>query len=172
MQKYIGPSHNLRLADCISVSYKFKTLRSGNSYDSRAQSEMSAHEDEATGELETGTIEGNEENSVRFSPELVDERLKASVEPLHAQISALTEMMDRLIQNNSAKETTTASSRDKTSVKPYNEVPGSSRFPTVAPLTTAGYSPDTYILQFFDIFVNFEFLEKVFIQVNCLSGTY
>ena len=58
---------------------------------------MSAYEDETTREVETGEIEGSEENSMRFSPEFVEERIKASLEPLHAQITALTEMMDRLI---------------------------------------------------------------------------
>ena len=105
---------------------------------------MAAQRDQTTGEAETGMIEGSEENSLRFSPELVDERIKANLEPQHAQITALTEMMDRLIQNNSAKETTTASSRGigHQYESPYSEGPGSSRFPTVAPLTTAGYSPD------------------------------
>ena len=100
---------------------------------------MSARGDENT-EVETGIIEGSEENSMRFSPELVDERIKASLEPLHAQITAVTEMMDRLIQSNSGKEATTASSRGirHQYESPYSEVPGSSRFPT-----TAGYSPDT-----------------------------
>ena len=124
----------------MSFSYKFKTLRNGKSYDSRAQPELSAHEEEATGEVETVTIGSNEESGIRVSPDLVDERIKASVEPLHAQISALTEMMDRLIQSNSAGESTTASSR-KTRHQyesPYSGVPGSSRFPTVAPLTTSG----------------------------------
>ena len=105
---------------------------------------MSVHEDETTREVETGIVQGSEENSTRFSPELVDERIKASLEPLHAQITALTEMMDRLIQSNSVREPTTASSRGTRHQyeSPYSEVPGSSRFPTVAPLTTAGYSPD------------------------------
>ena len=71
---------------------------------------MSAHGEEATGEVETGIIEGNEDNSIKFSPDLVHEKIKASLEPLHAQISALTEMIDRFIQSNSAKEPTTASS--------------------------------------------------------------
>ena len=118
----------------------FKTLRSGNSYDLRPQPEISAHEEEATGEVETEIIETKGENSMRFSPELVDERIKASLEP----IIALTELMDRLIQSNSAKETTMASSRGTWHqyYSPYSEVPGSSRFPTVAPLTTAGYLLD------------------------------
>ena len=102
---------NLPLVDCMSFSCVFKKLRSGNSYDSRTQPGMSAHGDESAGEAETGIFEGSEENSVRFPPELVDERIKASLEPPHAQISALTEMMDRLIQSNLTTETTTASSR-------------------------------------------------------------
>ena len=105
---------------------------------------MSAYGDENTGEGETGVTEGSEENGMRFSPELVDERIKVSFDLLHAQTTALTEMMDRLIQSNSAKETTTGSSRGISHQydSPYSEVPESSRFPTVAPLTTAGFSPD------------------------------
>ena len=96
----------------MSFSHKFKTLRSGKLCDSSGQPEMSAHEEEITGEVETGTIEGNEDNSVRFSPDLIDERIKVSLELLHAQISAPIEMMDLLIPSNSARETTTVSSRE------------------------------------------------------------
>ena len=108
---------------------------------------MSSHGDENTRGAETGIFEGSGENSIRFSPSLVDERIKAGLEPLHAQISALTEMMDRLIQSNSAKESTTASSRGfgHQYESAYSEGPGSSKFPTVAPLTTAGYSPDSLV---------------------------
>ena len=93
----MGPSPNLILGNCMSFSCKFETLRSENSYDSRTQPEMSAHESETTAEVETGIIEGSEENSTSFLPELVDKRIKASPEPLHAQSTGLTEMMDRLI---------------------------------------------------------------------------
>ena len=124
----------------MSFSHKFKTLRSGNSYDSRVQLEMS--EEEVIGEV----TESYEENSIRLSPNLVDERIKASLEPLHAQIYALTEMMDRLIQSNSAEETTTASSRETRHQykSPYSGIPGSYIFPTVAPFTSAGYSGDNH----------------------------
>ena len=144
---YIGPSSNLPLADCMSFSYRFNTLRSGNSYDMRTQPKISTHGDENTREAETGIIEGSEENSIRFSPKLVGEKIKASLEPLHAQISVLTQMMDRLIQSNSTKESTTASSRgfEHQYESPYSEGPGSSKLPTVAPLTTARYSPDSQI---------------------------
>ena len=73
----------------MSFYYKSKTLRGGNTYDSKAWYEMSAREEEVTGEVETDVNGGNEENSVMFSPDLVDERIKESLEPLHAQISAL-----------------------------------------------------------------------------------
>ena len=65
-----------------------------------------------TEEVEVDVREGNEESGVNLSPDLVDERFKASLEPLHAQITALTELMDRLIQSNSAKEVTTISTRE------------------------------------------------------------
>ena len=131
----------------MGFSYKFKTLRKGNSYDLRTQSKMSMHGNENTGEVETGMIEGSEENGIRFSSELVNERIKASLEPPHAQISARTEMMDRLIQSNSAKESTTASFRGfgHQYESPYSEGPRSSKFPAVAPLTTAGYSADNVL---------------------------
>ena len=118
---------------------------------------MSAHQDEAPGEVETGITEGNEENSMGFSPDLVGERIKASLEPLHAQSFALTEMMDHLIQSKSAKETTTASSRGARHQyeSPYSEVSGSSRFPTMAPFTAAGHSPEkTSVLKYRETWQN------------------
>ena len=72
---------------------------------------MSAHEEEVT-RSRSKHKEGNEESSVRFSRDLVDERITASLEPLHAQISALTERMHRLIQSYSDRELTTASTRE------------------------------------------------------------
>ena len=65
----------------MSFSYKFKTLRSENSYNSRAHPEISAHEEEVTGEIEANATEGNEWNTIKFSPDFVDERIKASLEP-------------------------------------------------------------------------------------------
>ena len=48
----------------MSFSYKFKTLRIGNSYDSRGQMKMCAHGEEVTGEVEADATDGNEENSL------------------------------------------------------------------------------------------------------------
>ena len=105
---------------------------------------MSTLRYENTGEAEVGITEGSEESNIGLSPELEDERIKGSLEPLHVQISALTEMMDKLIQSNLTTESTMASTRELRlqHESPSGEGPGSSKFPTVAPLTTAGYSPD------------------------------
>ena len=101
---------------------------------------MSKHENENPEVVESGVTEDSEESNIGLSPVLVEKRIKASLEPLHAQISALTEVMDRLIQDNLTTESMTASTRGLRfqHESPYTEEPGSSRFPTVAPLTTAG----------------------------------
>ena len=54
--------------------------------------------------------------------------------------------MDHLNQSNSAKEFTTASTRElwHQSESLFTGAPETFRCPTVAPLTTAGYSPVTY----------------------------
>ena len=67
----------------MSFSNQFETFRIGTSCGLRMQTEMTAQEEEATGEVETGIIEGNEENNITFSPDLVNERIKASPGPLH-----------------------------------------------------------------------------------------
>ena len=130
----------------MSFSCECKLLRSGNAYDLKTQPKMSTHGDENTGEADVGITEGSEESNNGLSPELEDGRIKASLKPLRAQISALTEMMDRLIQSNLTTESTTASTRalGLQHESPYSERPGSSKFPTVAPPTTAGYSPDSH----------------------------
>ena len=133
----------------MSFSYKFRPLRSGNSCNFRTQPKISKQGNENTGEAETGIIEGSKENSIRFSPELVDEKIKASLEPLNAQISVLTEIMDPLIHSNLTEQYTTASSRGfrHQYESLFSERPGSCKFPTVAPLTMARYSPDNYLSQ-------------------------
>ena len=50
---------------------------------------MSAHEEEMAGGTERQANDENEENSLKLSPEIVDERITANYEPLHAQLSAL-----------------------------------------------------------------------------------
>ena len=61
----------------MSFFYKFKIIKSETWYDSSAKLEMSTHEEEVTGEVEAEATEGNKEISVRFCPDLVDEKIKA-----------------------------------------------------------------------------------------------
>ena len=119
-------------------------MRSWNTYDSNARLEISAHGKETMEEVATDTNKVNDKNSVRFSPYIIEETIKANLELLHAQISALTEIMDRLIQGNAARAFKTASTRElrPRPESPFAEAPVTSRFSPVAPLTTAGYSPD------------------------------
>ena len=135
---YIGPSSNIALADCMSFYCEFKTLRVGNSYDLKTQSKMSTHGEGNTGEVGTGVTEGSEESNIGLSPEIVFERIKASLEPLHAQIPALTETMDRITEGNLTTESTTPSTRGLGlhHESTYSEGLGSSKFPTIARLTT------------------------------------
>ena len=78
---------------------------------------------------------------------MVEEKIKANLEPLHAQISALTQMMDRLIQGNSVREFMTASTRESrfSSKSPLADGPGTSRNPPIALMTAGGLSPDDTI---------------------------
>ena len=117
---------------------------------------MSAHEKEATGDVEADANEGNEENTVRFFPDIVKERVKASLEPLNARSSALTEMMDRLIESNSARGTTTASTQVPVRIALPGAM-GTYRSPTVAPFTTSDVHPteNDLNLKDFDVLVNF-----------------
>ena len=95
----------------MSFSHTKKTLKSGNTYDSHARSEMCAHEEKATVEAEIDANERNNGAGIGFSLDMIEEKVKANLQPLYAQISALTEMMNRLIQGNSARVFTTASTR-------------------------------------------------------------
>ena len=79
----------------MNFSNTFKTLRSGNTYDSIAEQEISFHEEVKTAEIGINVNEENPENGVKFSPDMVGERIEAKVEMLHAQFSTLTELMVR-----------------------------------------------------------------------------
>ena len=106
---------------------------------------MSTHGDGNTVEAETGMIEeSSEENNITFYPELLDERIKANLQPLHAQIFALAKIMVRIIRIKLTTETTTTSTRGPVLQLEsfYSERPVSPKFPTVSPLTTTGYWSD------------------------------
>ena len=63
---------------------------------------MSAHEDQPNEATKTHTTERIEETSRKLSPNLIEDRTEAKLEPIHDQISTLTQPMNKLIQDNSA----------------------------------------------------------------------
>ena len=87
-------------------------LSSGNTYNSHARQQIPALEEDTTVETELYASEKTDKTIARYSPDMIDENIKTNVEPLNAQISALTEMMDRLFQGNSAREFTTPTTRE------------------------------------------------------------
>ena len=106
---------------------------------------MSAHGGEVTEEVAIEANEQNGENISRFSPDKIEERIRANLEQLHAHISVLAKLMARSIQGNAAREIRRASTLELRlqSQSPFTEAPGTFRFPPVVPLTTTGYSPNS-----------------------------
>ena len=64
---------------------------------------MSAHEEQPNEASETYTAEWIDENCIELIPDLIAERIKANLEPFNAQISTLKQMMNKRIQDNSAR---------------------------------------------------------------------
>ena len=64
----------------MSFYHKYKTLRSGNLYDLHALPEMSTHEEETTVAVEMNANEWNGETNTGFSPDMIEEKIKATLE--------------------------------------------------------------------------------------------
>ena len=78
----------------MSFSQTYRTLRSGKTYDSHTRPEISTHKEERTVEAEIDANEGNEGTSTGFSPDKIEEKIKANLEPLQAQFFPLTKIID------------------------------------------------------------------------------
>ena len=81
----------------MSFFLEHRTLRSGNTYNLKTRPEIFVHEEPSSAACETNAAELIKEADAEFSSDLIDERNKANLEPLHAQTSALTQMMDKLV---------------------------------------------------------------------------
>ena len=77
-----------------SFSLERRTIRSGNSFDLKMFPSISAHDEQPNEASETHTVEGNDETITKSSPALLVHKVKASLEPLHAQFSTLTHVMN------------------------------------------------------------------------------
>ena len=95
----------------MSIYLKCGTFRSGNSYNLKTCPRKSAHEEQLSEASEAHTTEKDDKANTEFSPGSIEERIKAKLEPLHAQISLLTQMINKLIQDNLARKNPTAGPR-------------------------------------------------------------
>ena len=107
---------------------------------------MSAHEKQSNAASESHKSVGIDKSSTGFAPNVIEERIKANLEPLHAQVSTLTQMMNQLIQGNSAKMNSTTGPRHCRfpSESLLIDDPGTFRTLSLTSLATAGYSPDRF----------------------------
>ena len=79
-------------------------------------------------------------------PQLIEERIKANLEPLNEQISTLTQLLNQLIQNNSAK--TPLSIHRPQTVPSFNREAEVSRNLSDMVIGGTRFSLDTYFCSF------------------------
>ena len=73
----------------MSFSHTYKTLRSGNVYDSHQLPEITSHEEDPTLETEIDASEQNDPTNTRFSPDMIEEKIKVNLEPLQDRFPPL-----------------------------------------------------------------------------------
>ena len=130
----------------MSFFFEHRTLRSGNSHNLKTCRRMYAHKEQST---EVQSAKRNDEAGTECFPSSIGEKIKANLEPLNAQNSTLTQVMNKLIQDNSANLNPTAGPRDlqSPSESPFTGGPAISRFPPLESLMIAGYSPNILLLE-------------------------
>ena len=105
---------------------------------------MSPLEEHLNETSETHIVEQIDGTNTEVTPHVMDERIKANLEPLHAQITTLTQMMNKLREENLARTKLTAGCHDLRlqSEFPHTGEPGTSRTLPLLSTRTAGYSTD------------------------------
>ena len=133
----------------MSFSLERKTFRSGKSHNLKACPRMSTQEEQPNEASETHTAEQSDESSTEMSPDWMEERIEANLEPVNAHISTLPQMMKTLIQHNSARTNPTAGPRARRfqSESLLTDGPWISRTLPLTSIRTAGYSPDSSIFE-------------------------
>ena len=126
---------------------------------------MSASEKHPIEAFENPTSKLGDEASAEFSPNSNEERMKVNLEPLHSQINTLTQMMNKLIQDNLAR----LNPRRVPAIVVYH-LNLHLQNPPLESLVTAGYSPDThcYLEEQITIFLNDSFrviLKNTFLYI-------
>ena len=120
----------------MGLSVESRSPRSGNSYNLKSCPRMSAEEKQPNEASKSPTADQPEEGSTKFSPKLIEEKIKANLEPLRARFSTLMQMI---------RKTRIPFSRTNpsSSESPFTDGHGTSRTLPLTSLVPAGYSLDS-----------------------------
>ena len=129
----------------MSLFLEHRTLRGDNCYTLKPRTGMSAHKELQNETTEMHSVERLDEAITEFSPDMIEEKIKANLEPLQAQVITLTQMINKRIQDSSTSTNPEAGSLDR--LLPYGcpitDRPGTSSTLPLTWLVTAGLSLDS-----------------------------
>ena len=120
-------------------------LKNGKTYSQKLHLETSVNAENTTDAPEACDTDSADEPITAVSPDLIDEKIKANLEPLSAQISTLTQLLKQLIQDNSARNSPIAGPRThwtQPGHSPDSEV-GTSRTLPGTEIGSTGFLPDS-----------------------------
>ena len=95
----------------MSLSFDLKTLRNAKTYSKIPHPKRSISDENAVNTSASSDPERIEEPANRTLHELLEEMIKANLAQLNQQISALTQLLKKLIQESSARNSLTAETR-------------------------------------------------------------
>ena len=81
---------------------------------------MSVNTESTIDASKAGNAERTNETIAGVSPELIEDKIRANLEAVNAQIQTMTQLLDQLIQDNSAKITPTVGPRTVLIVRKLN----------------------------------------------------
>ena len=95
----------------MNFSQSNRTVRNNKMYDQNIHPKLSVNEEKATNASKKYDAEEINISKDQISPELIEEKIRANLEPLNEQILTLSQLLNQLIQDNSAKATPMAGSQ-------------------------------------------------------------
>ena len=81
----------------MSFPSDHKTVRSGKTYSQNLDLKLSVKTGNTTDASETRGAEKTDKNINPISPEMIEERIKANIEPLNKHILTFTQLLNQLI---------------------------------------------------------------------------
>ena len=88
--------------NCMTFPPDYRTLGIGKTYSQSLHLKMSVNAEDTADASEARDSKKAGEPNIGVSPELIEEKIKENLEPQSAQISTLTQLLNHLIQDNSA----------------------------------------------------------------------